>query len=66
LDIRGLGFVVNLNAGGGASWKRQVIATTGSHDIVAADLNGDGRPDVLGANHGGPFQPVELWLNQAK
>lgn len=27
-------------------------------------LNGDGRPDILGANHSGPFQPVELWLNR--
>jgi hypothetical protein len=58
--------VVYWNTGGGIQWKRQVIATTGSHDIVAADLDGDGRPDILGANHGGPFQPVELWLNQWK
>ncbi len=58
--------VVYLNTGGGLQWKRQVIATTGSHDIVVADVNGDGRPDLLGANHGGPFQPVELWLNRGK
>jgi len=58
--------VVYLNAGGGLNWKRQVIATTGSHDIVAADLDGDGRPDILGANHGGTFQPVELWRNGGK
>jgi FG-GAP-like repeat len=56
--------VVYLNGGGGRDWKRQVIASTGSHDIVTADLDGDGRPDILGANHGGPFQPVELWLNR--
>jgi len=58
--------VVYLNAGRGRNWKRQVIATTGSHDIVAADLDGDGRPDLLGANHGGPFQPVELWRNRGE
>jgi hypothetical protein len=58
--------VVYLNTDGGLRWKRQVIATTGSHDIVAADLNGDGRPDLVGANHGGSFQPVELWLNQGR
>jgi hypothetical protein len=58
--------VVYLNAGGGLHWNRQVIATTGSHDVVAADLDGDGRPDILGANHSGPFQPVELWLNRGK
>jgi hypothetical protein len=58
--------VVYLNTGGGRNWTRQAIASTGSHDIVAADLDGDGRPDILGANHGGPFQPVELWLNRGK
>jgi hypothetical protein len=57
--------VVYLNSGGGREWKRLVIATTGSHDVVAHDFDGDGRPDILGANHGGPFQPVELWLNRA-
>ena len=31
---------------------------------IVGDLNGDSRPDLLGANHGGPFQPVELWLNR--
>lgn len=56
--------VVYLNTGVGLAWKRQVIATTGSHDVVAADIDGDGFPDILGANHGGPFQPVELWLNR--
>ncbi len=56
--------VVYLNTGGGLVWKRHVLATTGSHDIVAADLDGDGRPDILGANHGGPYQPVEVWLNR--
>lgn len=28
--------------------------------------DGDGRLDLLGANHGSPFQPVELWLNRAE
>ena len=31
---------------------------------LAGDFNGDGRPDILGANHGGPRHPVELWLSQ--
>jgi hypothetical protein len=56
--------VVYRNTGGGLDWRRLVIATTGSHDIVAADLDGDGRPEILGANHGGGFQAVELWRNR--
>jgi len=44
--------VVYLNAGGGLRWKRQAIATTGSHDIVATDLDGDARTvGVLARNH---------------
>lgn len=58
--------VLYLNAGGGLKWRRQVLAVTGSHDIVAADLNGDGRPDLVGANHGGPFQAVELWRSTVR
>jgi len=30
---------------------------------IVGDLNADGRPDLLGANHGGSYQPVELWRN---
>lgn len=36
----------------------------GTEQVLTADFYGDGRPDILGANHGGPRQPVELWLNQ--
>jgi hypothetical protein len=53
--------VVLLNSGGGAAWHKQILSTQGSHDIVAADLSGDGTLDILGANHGGSFQPVEWW-----
>jgi hypothetical protein len=45
----------------GRTWIRQVVSTKGSHNIVLADVDGDGHIDILGANHGGPYQPVELW-----
>jgi hypothetical protein len=55
------------NLGGGRSWKREVIAGSGSHGIRAVDLEGDGRISVYGANwndasstHGA----LELWLNE--
>jgi FG-GAP-like repeat len=55
---------VYLNKGKGTRWRKVVVSRNGSHNILVGDFNGDGRPDVLGANHGGPRQPVELWLNQ--
>jgi len=55
---------VYLHATRGDSWRKIVVSERGSHDILVADFNGDGRPDILGANHGGAHQPVELWLNQ--
>jgi hypothetical protein len=53
--------VVLLNRGAGAAWQRQLLSTRGSHDIVAADFSGNGGLDIVGANHGGPYQPVEWW-----
>lgn len=55
---------VYLNANQGEKWSRQVISEKGSHNIKLLDANGDGRWDVAGANHGGPYQPVELWINE--
>ena len=54
---------VLLNGGKGQSWTKIVLAESGSHDILTADFNGDGLPDILGANHGGDYQAVELWLS---
>ena len=53
---------VAINSGRGRSWRKHVLATEGSHDIVVADLDGDGDPDIVGANHAGTH-PVELWEN---
>lgn len=57
---------VFVNEGQGARWTEHVVSKRGSHDILVADFNGDGRPDILGANHSGAHQPVELWLNQTE
>jgi hypothetical protein len=48
----------------GSKWVPHLIAKTGLHNIQVADFNGDGKLDIMGANWSGPFQPVELWINQ--
>jgi hypothetical protein len=49
------------NGGQGGSWSKQVVSTRGSHGIVIGDVDGNGVLDIVGANHAGPYQPVELW-----
>jgi hypothetical protein len=52
--------------GDGSSWGRQVLATTGGHNIKVGDVDNDGDPDILNANHGfyGAANPIELWRNR--
>ena len=57
---------VFFNRGGGKSWRKQLLSSDGSHDIVAGDLGGDGDLDIVGANHAGASHPVELWQNERK
>jgi hypothetical protein len=47
----------------GRSWRRQVLATTGGHNPKVGDVDGDGRLDLLNANHGyyGAPTALELW-----
>lgn len=33
---------------GAAGWSRTVVDSIGAHDVQTADLNGDGRPDLVG------------------
>jgi len=54
---------VYLNQGGGLAWKREVLSTMGSHDIVLADIGADGDIDIVGANHAGSLQGIQLWEN---
>ncbi len=55
------------NPGRGKGWRKEVISTRGSHNIVIVDIGGNGRPDVFGANWndrsptGGA---LDLWLNE--
>jgi hypothetical protein len=50
------------NGSGGTTWTMNVLATTGSHNIRAADIDRDGDPDLIGANYDGT-SPIELWRN---
>ncbi len=57
-----------LNGGRGESWRRVDIASTGSHSMRLADLNGDGRVDLFGANWNAALDPrgapPEIWINR--
>jgi hypothetical protein len=55
---------VYYNAGEGLNWKQQVVATTGSHNLRIADIDGDGDLDIIGVNWTAPDNPVELWRNR--
>ena len=57
---------VLLNQSAGAAWRKQVISTQGSHDIVVADNDNDGDLDIIGANHSGKSHPLELWRNELR
>ena len=56
-----------LNQGQGASWKLEVVANTGSHNIRVVDIDHDGDFDIVGANydteHDPHHAPLEMWRN---
>jgi hypothetical protein len=51
-----------LNIGAGAGFVRQLLASASSHNLVAGDLDRDGRPDLAGCDYIG-FPPVSAWIN---
>jgi len=55
--------MIYFNKGNGLDWERQVIGNTGSHSLCVADIDGDGTPDIMGANWTGDHQPIEMWQN---
>jgi hypothetical protein len=58
---------VYYNRQGGRSWDKQVLATSGSHNIVLVDLGADGRLDLFGANwnnRAAAGAAIELWRNE--
>jgi hypothetical protein len=48
----------------GSQWKKQILSTKGSHNLRAGDIGSDGDLDLIGANWGGEYHPLELWENK--
>ena len=55
---------VYLQAPDAESWSKLVLSTRGSHNMRILDVDGDGDPDLFGANWEGEHQQVELWINR--
>ncbi len=51
------------NSRNGASFRKTVIDSGGSHNLQLVDLDLDGDLDMFGANWSGPDQDVVLWTN---
>ncbi len=64
-DVKGPGVFVFENVdGNGETWKKHVIDNGGmaTEDLVVADLNGDGRPDIVAG--GRATKNVKVYWNQ--
>ena len=53
-----------INPGADTAWTREDYSSGGSHNVQAADLDGDGDTDFFGANHAGT-SPVKWWRNDS-
>jgi hypothetical protein len=56
--------VVLINLGKGVHWKKKLLSDKGSHSIQVSDIDGDGHPDIMGANWSGNDQRINLWLSK--
>jgi hypothetical protein len=54
-----------LNQDDGSTWTALPLATHGSHNMVVADMDGDGDVDILGKNYEGAARFVEFWENRS-
>jgi hypothetical protein len=54
---------IYMNQDAGRTWSKQVLSTKGSHNMRIVDIDGDGDPDLFGANWDGENQQPELWIN---
>ena len=54
---------IYVNQDFGSSWYKEVLSTKGSHSMRIVDIDGDGDPDLFGANFSGERQNPELWIN---
>lgn len=54
---------IYLNQDAGRAWLKQVLSKKGSHNMRIVDIDGDGDPDLFGANWDGENQHPELWIN---
>ena len=58
---------VYLNQDNAKTWRKHVVANSGSHNIALYDVDGDGRIDVFGSNWNNNSSTkgmLELWLNR--
>jgi hypothetical protein len=55
---------VYLNDQAAVSWQRIRLAAHGSHNLVVADLDRDGDPDIVGKNYEGASRFLEYWENR--
>jgi hypothetical protein len=52
--------------GNGLEWSKQIVATTGSHNIRVGDIGDDDDLDIVGANWSNAAEngaPIEMWEN---